>query len=62
MYPQYNICAVNKRASEKQAEILGQQVEQFLHPLLLCLDLVLNRRLVRAHIPQFQLEERENCS
>ena len=46
MHHQYNTCPVNKQASEKQAEELGQQVEQFLHPLAVCLDLVLDRRLV----------------
>lgn len=44
MYPQYNTCSLNKQASEEQAEKLGQQVEQFLHPLIACLDLVLDRR------------------
>ena len=29
---------------------MGQQVEQFLHPLLLCLDLALDRRLVRTFV------------
>jgi hypothetical protein len=29
---------------------VGRQVEQFLHPLLLCLDLVLDRRLVRTFV------------
>src|SRR5258708_35453995 len=44
MYEQYTTCPLNKQASEKQAEKLAQQVEQFLHPLVVCLDLVLDRR------------------
>jgi len=50
MYPQDITCPVNKQASEEQAEKLGQQVEQFLHPLIVCLDLVLDRRLVRTFV------------
>jgi hypothetical protein len=41
---------LNKQASEEQAEKLGQQVEQFLRPLIVCLDLVLDRRLVRTFV------------
>ena len=48
MYYQYTTCPLNKQASEEQAATLAQEVEQFLHPLLLCLDLVLDRRLVRT--------------
>jgi hypothetical protein len=48
MYHQYITCPLNKQASEEQAATLTQAVEQFLHPLLLCLDLVLDRRLVRT--------------
>ncbi len=43
MYPEYNMCPLNQRVSE-------EQVEQFLHPLLLCLDPVLDRRLVRTFV------------
>ena len=50
MHPQYSTCPVNKQASEEQAEQLGQQVEQFLHPLVVCLDPVLDRRLVRTFV------------
>jgi Transposase DDE domain len=50
MYHQYITCPLNKQASEQQAQKLGQQVEQFLHPLLVCLDLVLDRRLVRTFV------------
>ncbi|HEY1353404.1 MAG TPA: hypothetical protein VGF67_27665 [Ktedonobacteraceae bacterium] len=39
---------MNKQASEEQAETLGQQVEPFLHPLVVCFDLVLDRPLVRT--------------
>ncbi len=49
MYHQYITCPLNKQASEEQAATLAQAVEQFLHPLLLCLDLVLDRRKV-AHV------------
>jgi hypothetical protein len=48
MYHQYTTCPLNKQASKAQAEQLAQAVEQFLHPLLACLDLVLDRRLVRT--------------
>ncbi len=48
MYHQYTTCPLNTQASEEQAAPLAQEVEQFLHPLLLCLDLVLDRRLVRT--------------
>ncbi len=48
MYPEYTTCPLNKQASEEQAEKLAHEVEQFLHPLLVCLDLVLDRRLVRT--------------
>jgi len=48
MHDQYSTCPLNKQASEKQAEELGQQVEQFLQPLEVCLDLVLDRSLVRT--------------
>lgn len=48
MYVQYTTCPLNKQASEKQAEQLAHAVEHFLHPLLVCLDLVLDRRLVRT--------------
>jgi hypothetical protein len=50
MYSQYSTCPLNKQASVEQAEKLGQQVEQFLHPLIVCLDLVLDRRLVRTFV------------
>ena len=50
MYPQYSTCPLNKQASEEQANTIGQQVEQFLHPLIVCLDLVLDRRLVRTFV------------
>jgi hypothetical protein len=46
MYDQYTLSSLNKAASEAQAEWLGQQVETFLYPLVVCLDLVLDRRLV----------------
>lgn len=39
MCPQYSTCPLNKQASEEQAERMAQQVEQFLHPLLVWLDL-----------------------
>ena len=48
MYHQYIMCPSSKQASEEQAATLAQAVEAFLHPLLLCLDLVLDRRLVRT--------------
>jgi hypothetical protein len=48
MYQQYITCPLNKQDSEEQAEALAQAVEQFLHPLLVCLDLVLDSRLVRT--------------
>lgn len=48
MYPEYITCPWNKQALEEQAQRLAQAVEVFLHPLLLCLDLVLDRRLVRT--------------
>ncbi len=48
MYHQYSTCPLNKQASKAQAEQLAQAVERFLHPLLVCLDLVLDRRLVRT--------------
>jgi hypothetical protein len=43
------MCPLNKQASEEQAEALAQAVEQFVHPLLVCLDLVLDSRKV-AHV------------
>jgi hypothetical protein len=46
MSHQYITCPLNKQASEEQADALAQAVEQFLHPLLVCLDLVLDRRKV----------------
>ena len=50
MYIQYGTCPMKKQASEEQAGLLGQQVEQFVHPLLVCLDLVLDHRLVRTFV------------
>ncbi len=50
MYIQYSTCPMKKQASEEQADLLGQQVEQFVHPLLVCLDLVLDHRLVRTFV------------
>ena len=50
MYLEYSTCPLNKQASEEQARKLGQHVEQFLHPLVICLDVVLDRRLVRTFV------------
>jgi hypothetical protein len=48
--PIYHLPVKQAGPRREQAEKVGQQVEQFLHPLLLCLDLVLDRRLVRTFV------------
>lgn len=36
MYTQDTTSPLNKQSSEEHAERLGQLVEQFLHPLVIC--------------------------
>jgi hypothetical protein len=51
MHPQYTTCPLNKQArGANRQRSWGKRREQFLHPLVVCLDLVLDRRLVRTFV------------
>ena len=54
MQPQYPTAPVGLQASPEMAQRLAQQVELFLHPLLVWLDASLDKRLVRTFVQTVQ--------
>jgi hypothetical protein len=54
MQPEYPTASTDLQASPEMAQRLAQQVETFLHPLLVWLDASLDKRLVRAFLHTVQ--------
>ena len=55
MQPQYPTVLAGSQASPEMAQHLAHHLETFLHPLLLWLDVALDKRLVRTFLQTVQV-------